>query len=46
MKIHRVTPEFIQELADAGYRNIPVQKLIEMKIHGVDAEFVKKMNKM
>ena len=27
------------------YEHIPVEKLIDMRIHGIDANFVKKMNK-
>ena len=34
--------DFIRDLADAGYHNVPVEKLVSMRIHGVDAEFIRK----
>jgi hypothetical protein len=37
MRIHRVTPEFIRELKAAGYSKVPVEKLVEMRIHKIDA---------
>jgi hypothetical protein len=43
MSIHRVTPAFIRELKDAGYSKVPVEKLISMRISGVDADFLRKM---
>lgn len=43
MRIHRVTPEYIRRLAAAGYRNVPVRKLIEMRIHGIEPELIDKL---
>ena len=40
MRIYCVTPQFIRELKEAGYEHIPIEKLIDMRIHGVDANFV------
>jgi hypothetical protein len=42
MRIHGVSTQFIHELKDAGYQNVPVEKLIEMRIHGIDADFLRK----
>jgi hypothetical protein len=42
LQIHGVTPDFVRGLADAGLRNVSAQKLIELKIHGVDGAFVRK----
>ena len=32
----------IRDLKNAGYANIPVEKLVDMRIHGIDAEFVRR----
>jgi len=37
-----VTPEFIREPAAAGYENVPVEKLVQMRIHKIDAAYLKK----
>jgi hypothetical protein len=42
MRIHGVSPGYIRDLKNAGFADIPVEKLVEMKIHGIDAEFVKR----
>lgn len=44
MRIFNVTPEFIHELSDAGYANLPADKLVKLKIHGVDVDYIRKMN--
>ena len=41
MRIHGVTPEWVQALADAGYRDIAASDLIAMRIHGVTPEFAR-----
>jgi hypothetical protein len=38
-----VTPEFIRELKAAGYSKVPVEKLVSMRIHKIDAEYLKRM---
>jgi hypothetical protein len=43
MRIHEVTPDFIREVNAAGYRGVPVEKLISMRIAGVDGKYLKKM---
>jgi hypothetical protein len=40
-RIHGVTPDFIEEMAAAGYKELPAERLVEFRIHGVDGEFVK-----
>jgi len=44
MRMFDVTPEFIHQLKDAGYSNVPAEKLIRLKIHGVDIDYINKMN--
>ncbi|HJQ40953.1 MAG TPA: hypothetical protein VKB93_27765 [Thermoanaerobaculia bacterium] len=44
MRLFNVTPEFIHQLADAGYSNLPADKLVKLKIHGVDIDYIRKMN--
>lgn len=39
----RTSGSFI-DLSTTGYSGIPLDKLIAMRIHGVDAEFARKMN--
>jgi hypothetical protein len=44
MRLFNVTPEFIRQLADAGYSNLPADKLVKLRIHGVDIDYIRKMN--
>jgi len=39
-----VTPEYIREMQSAGYKDVPVDELVRMRIHGVDADFARKAN--
>jgi beta-lactamase regulating signal transducer with metallopeptidase domain len=40
LKIHGVTPAFIDEIAQLGYADITLSKLLAFKIYGVDKEFI------
>jgi hypothetical protein len=44
MRIFNVTPQFIHELRDAGYTNVPAEKLVALRVHGVDIDYIRKMN--
>jgi hypothetical protein len=41
MRIHGVTPDFINEIRQSGYDRLTVDKLVEFRIHGVSAKFIK-----
>jgi hypothetical protein len=41
MRIQGVQPDWVQGLADAGYRNLAPNELIAMRIHGVTPEFAR-----
>lgn len=45
-KEHGVTPEFVSELQQMGYKNFSLDKAIELKDHGVNAEFIGELRKM
>jgi bla regulator protein BlaR1 len=45
-KEHGVTPEFVGELQQMGYKNFSLDKAIELKDHGVNAEFIGALQKM
>jgi hypothetical protein len=37
-----VTPDYIEGIRKAGYDNAPLDQLVRMKDHGVDAEFIRR----
>jgi hypothetical protein len=36
MRIHGVTPDFITHLQSRGMKNLTVDQLVSLKIHGID----------
>jgi hypothetical protein len=36
MRIHEVTPEFITGLQSRGMKNLTVEQLVNLRIHGID----------
>ncbi len=43
MKIHGVTPAFIQEMHALGLSDLSTDNLVEMRIHGVTPDYVRQM---
>jgi hypothetical protein len=41
LRIHGVTPEFIRDIEQTGYRGLSAQNYIDLKIHGVSPELVR-----
>jgi hypothetical protein len=39
-----VSSEFIKALRDLGYERVPVDDLVNMRIHGVTPEFIRRVN--
>ena len=36
MRIHGVTPEYIADLRSKGMRNLTIDQLVSLRIHGID----------
>jgi hypothetical protein len=36
MRIHGVTPEFISKLQSRGMKDLTIDKLVSLRIHGID----------
>jgi hypothetical protein len=44
-KIHGVTPEFAEKVRGYGYEEVTSSELVQMRIHGVNFDFIEQMNK-
>jgi len=42
--IYAVDQEFVNNIKDAGYRDLSVDELIELRIHGATGEYLEKLN--
>ena len=36
MRIHDVTPQYIAEMRSRGIKDLSIDKLVSMRIHGID----------
>jgi beta-lactamase regulating signal transducer with metallopeptidase domain/predicted metallopeptidase len=45
LKIHGVTPEFIESLRRAGFANLSIEKLVKLRIHGISEEYIRETQK-
>jgi len=36
MRIHNVTPEYIADMRSRGMKDLSIDKLVNMRIHGID----------
>ena len=43
MSVHRVTPAYVREIADAGYRLGRADALVQFRIFGIDGDFIRGM---
>ncbi len=45
MRIHGVSPQFVADIRRAGYGNLSIREIIQMRIHGVDVNDLKSAGK-
>lgn len=41
--IHGVSPQYIKEVRDLGYKDLTARNFVELKIHGVSADYIREM---
>ncbi len=46
LRLHGVTPEYVEEMRDAGYGDLSPEELSELRIHGVSGDYVGEMREL
>ncbi len=41
--MHGVSADYIREMAEVGFANLPMRDLVEARMHGVNAAYVRQM---
>jgi beta-lactamase regulating signal transducer with metallopeptidase domain/predicted metallopeptidase len=41
MKMHGVTPEFVESIRRAGFDNLSIEELVKLRMHGISEEYIK-----
>jgi hypothetical protein len=36
MRVHDITPEYIAQMKSRGLKNLTLDRLVELKVHGID----------
>jgi beta-lactamase regulating signal transducer with metallopeptidase domain/predicted metallopeptidase len=45
MKMHGVTPEFVESMRRAGFGNLSVEELVKLRMHGIGEGYIKETQK-
>jgi beta-lactamase regulating signal transducer with metallopeptidase domain len=45
LKIHNVTPQYIEDITAYGFVDVPIQQILEAKIHGINGDWLKTFGK-
>jgi bla regulator protein blaR1 len=45
LKMHGVTPEFIESMRRAGFDNLSTETLVKLRIHGISEDYIKETQK-
>lgn len=46
LRLHGISPDFIEEMREAGYDNLSPEELAELRIHGVTPDYVTEMREL
>src|SRR5207249_6679046 len=46
LRLHGISPEFIEEMREAGYADLSPEELVDLRIHGVTPEYAAEMREL
>lgn len=46
LRLHGITPEFIEDMREAGYGDLSPEELVELRIHGVSPDYAGEMREL